>query len=320
MKEVKTIVALAHEYIDHRHKLGSQILSHGRHVLEFAEYADKSGHRGPITTELALRWACLPQGRTPLNRARRLEVVRCFARYAAMFDEGTEIPPCRLLGPAHRRIQPHIYSDKEIGQLMKAAAELSPVGGLRPRTYVALFGLLASTGLRISEAVNLRRSDVDLKQGVLRILESKFRKSRLVVIHPTTRIQLQAYERFRDRYHYPARDPDAFFLSERGKSMNRHMAEHTFWGMSHRFGWNAAGGRSCPRLYDLRHTFACRRLLQWYREGVNIDHAIAALSTYMGHETLRDTYWYLTGIPELMAIATTRFECFAKQNHQEALS
>jgi len=203
---------------------------------------------------------------------------------------------------------------------MKAAAELSPVDGLRPRTYIALFGLLASTGLRISEAVKLRRSDVDLKQGVLRILESKFRKSRLVVIHPTTRIQLQAYERFRDQYHYPPRDPGAFFLSERGKALNRTMAENTFWRISRRFGWNAAGGRSCPRLYDLRHTFACRRLLQWYREGVNIDHAIASLSTYLGHETLRDTYWYLTGIPELMVIATTRFECFAKKHHQEALS
>jgi integrase len=237
-----------------------------------------------------------------------------------MFDEATEIPHNGLLGKSSRRIQPHIFSDKEISLLMKAAGELSPVDGIRPRTYKALFGILASTGLRITEAIRLRRADLDLEKGVLQIVESKFRKSRLVVIHPTTSIQLHAYAHFRDQYHYPARDPDAFFLSERGKPLNYAMAEHAFRGISRQLGWDTSTDQPRPRLYDFRHTFACRRLLQWYKDGTDVEHAIASLSTYMGHECLRDTYWYLTGIPELLHIVTKRFECFAKKHHQEALS
>ena len=318
MSRIKNMVTLARAYLDHRHRLGSRLECDGRRVLEFAAYADNSRHKGPITTELALRWACLPRHGSDLNRARRLQMVRCFARYAAMFDEATEVPARGLLGQSNRRIQPHIYSDVEIGQLMNAAGELSPVNGLRPRTYVALFGLLASTGIRISEALNLRRCDVDLKQRVLRIVESKFRKSRLVVIHPTTCIQLQAYERFRDQYPYPPRNPEAFFLSERGKPLSRSMAEPTFRSILRRLGWDTGVGRRRPRLYDFRHAFACHRLLQWYRDGVDVQHAIASLSTYLGHSTLRDTYWYLTGIPELMCIATSRFERFAKDHQRES--
>lgn len=319
MSRTPSLVALAHQYLDYRHKLGYRLHVEGPQVVSFAEYAGKSKHKGAITTELALRWARLPQGGSPLYHARRLEVVRCFARYAAIFDDKTEIPPEKLLGKAHCRIQPHIYSDKEIGQLLKAAGELSPGDGLRPRTYTALFGVLASTGLRISEALRLRQTDVDWRQCLLRIVETKFHKSRLVVLHPTVCVQIHAYACFRDQYRH-AGHADAFFLSEKGRALSYSTVRTTFRNIARSLGWDRHDYRRRPRIYDLRHTFACRRLLQWYREGVDVDHAIASLSTYMGHVKVTDTYWYLTGIPDLLQVAADRFERFSQPHAQETLS
>lgn len=319
MRKPTSMVALAHQYLDYRHKLGFLLRVEGPQVAAFAEYADESKHQGPITTELAVQWARLPQNVSPLYHARRLEVVRCFARYAAIFDDRTEIPPEKLLGQAHRRIQPHIYSDEEIRRLMKAAGELSPVDGLRPRTYTVLFGVLASTGLRISEALRLRQVDVDLHQSLMRIVETKFRKSRLVVLHPTVCDRVQAYACFRNRHRH-AEHSDAFFLAESGRALNYSTVRTTFRRIVRRLGWDSPVGKPRPRIYDLRHTFACHRLLQWYREGVDVDHAIAALSTYMGHVRVTDTYWYLTGIPDLLQVAADRFENFRHNHEQESLS
>ena len=318
MRKTNGILALARRYLDYRHNLGFRLRVEGPQVIAFAKYAARSMHAGAITTELALRWARLPKDGAPLYHARRLEVVRVFARYAAIFDPATEIPPPKLLGPAHRRIQPHIFSSEEIVQLMREAGALPPGGGLRPRTYTALFGVLACTGIRISEALRLRQADVDLRQGTLRILESKFHKSRLVALHPTACAQLQMYALFRDSHLHGA-NADAFFLSEAGLSLGYSTVRTTFRKISRRLGWDKPAGRPIPRIYDLRHTFACHRLLQWYRDKVNVDHAIASLTTYMGHVRVTDTYWYLTGVPELMQIAAGRFEIFAN-HHQETLS
>ena len=319
MRKPTSMVALVHQYLDYRHKLGFLLRVEGPQIVAFAEYADRSKHRGAITTELAVRWARLPEKGSPLYHARRLEVVRCFARYAAIFDDRTEIPPEKILGQAHRRMQPHIYSDEEIRQLMEAASELLPADGLRPRTYTALFGVLASTGLRISEALMLRQVDVDFRQSLMRIVETKFHKSRLVVLHPTVCAQVQAYACFRDRHRHAER-ADAFFLSESGRALNYSTVRTTFRMISRRLGWDAHVGRQRPRIYDLRHTFACHRLLQWYRDGVDVDHAIAALSTYMGHVKVTDTYWYLTGIPDLLQIAANRFEHFRHNHEKESRS
>jgi integrase len=125
--------------------------------------------------------------------ARRLDVVRCFAKYRAIFDPDTEIPLYNVFGPAYRRITPHIYSAAEISALLAAARDLPPQDGLRPHTYATLFGLLACTGLRLREAIRLTRSDVDWKRGLLTIRETKFRKSRLVPLHPTATQALREY-------------------------------------------------------------------------------------------------------------------------------
>src|SRR5437763_10326044 len=155
------------EYLEYRRVMGYQIRIEGQLLQWFARYADASGHRGPLTIELALRWARLPEKAARLYHARRLEIVRTLAKYLAPREPGTEVPARGLLGPAHARKPPFIYSEADIVALIAAAQTLAPDDGLRPRTYAALIGLLACTGLRIREAPTLKTSDVDLDAGVL---------------------------------------------------------------------------------------------------------------------------------------------------------
>jgi len=305
-----SMAQLVEEYLEYRRRLGYRLRSEGKMLLAFADYADRSGHRGPLTTELALCWARLPAGAAPLYQARRLQVVRCFARYRAIFDPGTEIPPEGLLGRAQRRVAPHIYTEPELFALLAAARRLRSSTGLRPQTYATLVGLLSCTGLRIAEALKLSRADVDLAQAALTIRETKFRKSRLVPLHPTTVVALQTYARLRDGCH-PLPRTHVFFVSEEGTPLCYSTVRITFRKLRQALPGPTLANQRAPRIQDLRHTFACRRLLRWYAEGVDIDHAILALSTYLGHAQVSDTYWYLTGIPELLDLAASRFEQFA---------
>jgi integrase len=309
MSESTPMVRLVEEYLDYRRRLGYQLRTEGQMLLEFARYADRSGHCGPLTTELAARWARLPVGAAPLYQARRLEVVRCFARHRAIFDTATEIPPEGLLGSAHRRTASHIYSEDELSALLAAARRLPSSTGLRPRTYATLFGLISCTGLRISEALKLNRGDFDWGQGTLMIRESKFHKSRLVPLHPSVVQAVREYAQLRDLRH-PIVQTEAFFVSDRGTTLAYSTVRQTFRKLCKDLPATIDPGTRRPRIHDLRHTFACWRLLRWYAEGVDLDHAVAALSTYLGHAKVSDTYWYLTGIPELLNLAASRFERF----------
>jgi integrase len=307
------MVQLAQEYLDYRRRLGFQLQTAGQMLLEFARYADRVGHTGPLTTDLAVRWARLPVGASPLYQAQRLEAVRCFARHRAIFDPATEVPPERLLGPAHRRPDPYIYSEAELAALLAAASRLASPTGLRPRTYTTLIGLLICTGLRISEALKLSRGDIDWGHAWLMIRGSKFHKSRLVPLHPTVVPVLREYARHRDLLHPIART-ESFFVSDRGSGLAYSTVRQAFRKLcAHLPGPRRPDGRA-PRIHDVRHTFACRRLLRWYAEGVDLDHAVAALSTYLGHAKVSDTYWYLTGIPELLDLAAGRFERFTSRD------
>jgi integrase len=215
-----------------------------------------------------------------------------------------------------RRKPPHIYSDAEIAQLLRAAAGLRPRGGLRPQTYVTLFSLLACTGLRVSEAHNLTIRDVDLGASLLVIRETKFRKSRLVPLHPSAVTALARYAAFRDRYANFSRS-EYFFRTDHAASLRKRAVEGTFDKLRTRLYWTVQGRARRPRIHDLRHTFAVRRLLRWYEEGADVDQKILALSTYLGHAKVTDTYWYLSAIPELLAITARRFELYARRAGEE---
>jgi integrase len=252
-----SMVDLVEEYLGDRRRLGFRLRIEGQMLLGFARFADGAGHRGPLTTDLAVSWARLPAGATQLYQARRLEVVRCLARYRAIFDPGTEVPPERLPGSAHRRTVPHIDSEAERASLLAAARRLSSPIGLRPRSYAAMIGLLSCAGLRISEALKLARSDVDWRQGTLTIRETKFHKSRLVPLHPSAVRALLDYAQFRDGCH-PAPRTDAFFVSDGGSPLAYSTVRTAFRKLCDPlFGPRRPGARA-PRIHDLRHNAASR--------------------------------------------------------------
>lgn len=300
------------DYLLVRRQLGFALRIEGEQLQRFARFADGRGHCGPITVSLALAWACATTRSGHIGRARRLEVVRPFAKFCELFEPDTQVPPARLLGPAHRRLPPHIYSDEEVAQLMEATTILKPVNGLRPASMRCLIGLLAATGLRISEALSLQQNDVDLAQRLLCVRQTKFRKSRYVPLHPTACQALAAYVDLRNR-HLPLRQDTAFFLRDDGHALLYPHVLHAFHRIRSKLGWDRQPVRQ-PRLYDLRHTFACNRLLGWYRDGIDVHSAMPLLTTYMGHVKVTDTYWYLTAVPELMAIAAERFASLVQLN------
>jgi integrase len=305
---VKPMTTLAKEYLVHRRSLGYRLKVEGGLLLKFAQFADREAPGEPLDALLALRWARLPDGADPLYCSRRLEIVRCFARYVAVFDPRTQVPEQGLLGKAHRRVTPHIYTVLEVNNLIAACADLHPVGGLRPHTCATFFGLLVSTGLRVSEGLHLEDDDVDFDQSVVVVRNTKYRKSRLVPIDSSCRDALADYRRTR-RDCCPASPSRAFFLTDGGCDFTYGMLRYAFRTVVDRLGWrNKVTGVRLPRVYDLRHTFASRRIALWQEEGADLAVLLPALSTYLGHAKVTDTYWYLTAVPELLAAASRGFE------------
>lgn len=260
-----------------------------------------------ITTELALRWATQPTKAQPSTWAGRLGMVRRFAIWHSAFEPRTEIPPAGLLPHRYRRKPPHIYSDQEIKRLLRRTQQLPSPKGLRARTYTTLFGLLVATGMRVNEALGLDRQEVELDRGILYIRRTKFGKSRYVPVHPSTVDALKKYAQARERI-FPAPLTPAFFISERGRRITEWMARYTFAKLSQRLGLRvpAKGHGRGPRLHDMRHRFAARTLLHWYRAGLDVERELPKLATYLGHVHVNDTYWYLEAVPELLQLATDR--------------
>ena len=186
MNRKPTMAALIDEYILYRRGLGFVVRDDKEAVdlRSFGRYADAIEHRGPLTIDLALQWARQSKSKNPIRLERRLGLVRGFAEHRISFDPTTEIPPKGMLGASsYPRKAPYVYSTREIASLLDAALTIR--GHLRPRSYATLFGLLACSGLRISEALALTNQDVDLQQGILTIRQSKRKKERLVPLHPS---------------------------------------------------------------------------------------------------------------------------------------
>ena len=303
MKRVSLKTAVAF-YLESRRHLGFALKSEGGMLENLVEYAQEHHHRGPLTTELALGWAQVPPPSNSLRRARRLAVVGQFARFWVTFEPRTQIPPPGLFGQAHRRVPVHIYTPEEIAALLAAARQLPSPETLCPLTFSTLLGLLACTGLRISEALQLELADWELAEAVLTIRQSKFGKSRYVPLSPGAATALNAYLRARAKAfaHVKA---SALFLNSQGGPLTYRQVRGTFEALRHQLGWH--NQRPRPRIHDLRHTFTVNCLLGWYREGQDqLNAKILSLAVYLGHRHIRDTYWYLTAIPELIAVSSAR--------------
>lgn len=305
------VAARVGEFIALRRSLGYRSPSQERALRSFARYLDAAGHQGPIPLELSLDWATSTASTDPCNPARRLTVVRGFLRHLAGADGATEVPVPGLLGPNGHRKPPHIYSDEEISDLLKASAGLAPVGGLRPHCYATLFALIACTGLRISEALALTCDDVDLAGGVLTVRAGKRGRTRLVPLHPSALRPLGQYVTEREQRYGRPDGGQAFFRTDRSDRVSYGAADHTFTVLRDQLGWTAVGRTRAPRIHDLRHTMVVRRIQTWHAQNINVDAKIVVLATYMGHVEVRNLYWYFSAVPELMNIISARFEAFA---------
>jgi len=291
------------DYLQLRHSLGHDVADAGWLLPSFVSYLqDHEQHT--VTVEAALGWAQhSPTGQGTTVGPRRMTAARGFARYLSGIDPSTEVPPLGLMPSRQRWRRPFIYAPADIDAIM-SQIRASIVSPFRAATYQTLIGLLAASGLRIGEAIRLDRSDVDWDQGVLLIRESKFGKTRLVPLHPTTMQALAEHARDRDELQKRPKDA-SFFVSSTRKRLCYAVVGPTF----RRLVDNAGVGThapSPPRLHDLRHTFAVRALLSWYRSDEDVQTKLPSLSTYLGHREPASTYWYLSAAPELLALAAAR--------------
>lgn len=296
------------DYLALRRSLGFKLKDNESALRKFIAFLRDQGSEF-VTTQLALDWALQPQHATQAHRARRLGMVRDFARYLYAIDPRTEIPPQGLLPAQPQRAQPHIYTPDQIQMLIREAADLQPHKALRPHTYSALFGLLAVTGMRVGEVVALDHSDVDLNDGVLTVRYGKFNKTRILPVHSSTQQKLHEYVRQRDK-RVPLRSSGSFFVSDRGTRLNGSIIRHTFIRVSRRIGLRGPSDTHGPRLHDLRHTFAVRTLTNWHRSDTNPEQQLPLLSAYLGHAKVSDTYWYLSAVPELLGAFSSRLDNF----------
>lgn len=303
---MKTLKEAIHDYLALRRSLGFKLRAAEDALAEFVAFVE---HRDVtrINTAIAVEWALSRSSARPGSAADRLRHVRGFARHHLASDPTTEIPPVGLL-PSHlRRRQPYLYSDDEVTRLLDCALKLSPSDGLRPWTYHCFVGLLSATGLRLGEAIRLEVGDVDFEQGVLTIRQTKFGKSRLVPVDDTTNVALAGYQSRRDRFLH-GRNQSRFFVSGRGTPLGPGSIHRTFYELLDQAAVHAPANSPRPRLHDLRHRFALQTLLRWYRAGDEVERRLPVLSTYLGHVSIENTYWYLSACPELMGHALARLE------------
>ncbi len=289
-----------------RRTLGFKLTTQGQHLMSFVGFCEEHGAER-VTADLALEWATRTTRGSgdEVYQARRLDVVRIFARHLQALDPATEVPPEDVLSRRYRRIPPYLYSPEELAALMSAAEGLAPA--IRAATWRTLIGLLAVTGMRQGEACRLLRDDVDLNAGTLVIADSKFGKSRQVFLHPTAATALRAYEQARDRV-FPEPEAATFLVNSRGGPLDGHNIQHTFAVLLAAAGIQAPPGQRAPRLHDLRHAFTVATMLDWYHDGADVQARLPLLSTWLGHVDPKSTYWYLQAVPELLALAASRLE------------
>jgi integrase/recombinase XerD len=303
---VKPLEQALNDYVSVRRSLGFRFQTPAILLRSFVVFLQAEG-ASHITRELALRWALQPAKVQPSTWTARLGMVRRFAICCSATEPLTEIPPADLLPHPYRRKPPHILSDEEIERLLRKTQQLPSPKGLRAHTFTTLFGLLMVTGMRVSEALGLEKPDIDFDHGILHIRCGKFGKSRYVPIHPSTVEALKKYAQARDHL-FPSPLTLAFFLSERGTRITNGMTEYTFAKLSQQIGLRPQAkhhGRG-PRLHDMRHRFAVRTLIDWYRAGLDAERELPKLATYLGHVHVKNTYWYLEAVPELMQLTIAR--------------
>lgn len=288
------------DYLRVRRALGYRLEREEKLLGQFCSYLEAAG-AVTVTSGLAIAWARQPVLAQPAQWAKRLGVIRRFAAWLHVLDPAAEIPPAGVFPARRNRPAPYLWTADQVRMLLDGTRAVHTP--LLAAGLEALFGLLAVSGMRIGEAVALRRGDVSLDTGVITIREAKHGRERLVPLHPTAAAALRKYAAERDRL-CPRPRSGTFFLSSTGTALDRSGVGKHFRKITTAAGIRA--GTCRPRIHDLRHRFAVTTLTRWIREGQDAGASIALLSAYLGHVSPSDTYWYLSASPELMELAALR--------------
>lgn len=294
-------------YLTLRRSLGYNLREDEVVLRRFLDFAVSQGARH-ISTDLFLRWQGSFGKAKRQTWGGRYTMVRLFAEWLHGQDPRHEVPPKGLVPRRAKRPRPYIYSDTEIASILGEAALLPSIYGMRGHTYTTFFGLIAATGMRLSEAVGLDGGDVDLADGILNVGSGKFGKARLLPLDPGVTEHLRSYARERDRLLGGA--PSAFFAQCSGSRIGTDGAQYNFAQIGQRIGLRqrqrAHRYGHGPRIHDLRHTFAVRTMIGWYRAGKDPAREMIKLSTWLGHADPKHTYWYIEAVPELLELASQR--------------
>ena len=300
-------------YLSLREALGFQMRAEKILLPEFVAYVKAQERTGPIRAQTALEWACQASAhRGPSGAARRLSMARAFLSYLKASVPDTEVPDSGLL-PTPQRPKPYLFTPPQLTALFAAAQASRPRGSLRPHTLSTLLGLLASTGLRVGEASRLQVDQVklDLHPPQLHILETKFHKSRIVPLHPSTAERLRHYCEQRACWLYDGLS-EAFFVSEQGHPLMYLALHNWFARLCQRLAIAPTDTGRNPCLMSFRHTFAVTCMRRWYQQGLDVQALLPHLSVYLGHVHPQESYWYLTAVPELLSAAAQRFQTYVQ--------
>ena len=296
------------DYLATRRAMGFKVEGLSKLLSNFVTFCEARG-ASHVRKDLAVAWATTPI-KVPVTDAliaRRMDAVRVFARHQHALDPSTQIPAEGIGNRRYQPREPNVFTEAQVLALVVAADTLSP--RFKAITWRTLIGLLAATGMRPGEACRLSVDDVDLAGGVLQVLDTKFGKSRLVFIHPTTATVLADYLQVRrDWVGTTARACPAVFVNSRREAINPDRLGATFRQVVAAAGVTAKPGHRPPRLHDLRHTYTVATIQGWYRDGHDVQARLPLLSTWLGHVDPASTYWYLHAVPELLAHAATRLE------------
>lgn len=307
---MKTLTHQLERYLAHRRNFGYHLDFTERVLRKFTEYAEANNHYR-VSTELLLDWQANYGSASANTWSRRLGMVRGFATWLQQIDGLSEIPPEGLFPARTHRSKPYIYSEDEITRIITEAGQLPSSYGLRGLLWQTVFGLIAVTGLRINEALRLDNTDVDLDTGAITVRHTKNGQDRSLPIQPCVADRLSDYAATRHRF--TGSLSPAFFVKEDGNRPGDCSARYNFAHICQRIGLRSPQGHykhgSGPRIHDLRHTFAVNTILDWFREGLNVDDQMFTLSSYLGHSSPEVTYWYIEAVPELMELAAGRSEC-----------
>ncbi len=300
------ISSLVESYLSYKQNLGFQLRTESICLRAFARYTEEISYGGPLTRKIVFQW-CERDNPSLKTKGRRFEPLAGLAKYVNAFDPQSETMPKIPYGNPHKRVSPHIYTLDETLLLMDKCTSLYSPDGIRALTMKTVIGLLWATGLRTSELVNLTINDVNLNENYIMVRKSKFNRNRIIPISKDVSQHLRDYRTRISNISNNVNQHDEFFLSTGGRPTNLDALEYAFQKIRDVVGVSDSG-YAHARLYDFRHTFATRTIKQWYERGDDVNAKLYLLSTYMGHAHPEDTYWYLSSTPELMRLASSKYE------------